>query len=129
MVIDSSAIIAILCNEDDMENYISAIEQEIQRHISASTLLETALVIGSKLGEDGLRELDLLIYKAEIKIKEFDLEQEKIARKCFLKYGKGRHKANLNYGDCFSYALAKILDEKLLFKGKDFSLTDIEPAI
>lgn len=115
MVIDSSAIIAILCNETDMDDYILAIEDETLRHISAPNLLETALVICNKLGEEGLRE--------------FDQEQEKISRKCYLKYGKGRHKANLNYGDCFSYALAKILNEKLLFKDKDFSLTDIESAI
>lgn len=125
MVLDSSAILAILSNEEETESFCELIEQDSVRLISAPTLLETSIVVLNRYGEDGIRELELLIFKANIEVKEFDFIQQKIAFECYSKYGKGRHRANLNYGDCFSYALSKISGEKLLYKGKDFSYTDL----
>ncbi len=128
MVIDSSAVIAILCDEPDAEHFASVIEGDSTRLMSAASLLETSIVIESRYGEDGGRQLDLLLSKAQVKIEPVTSEQAENARVAFRIYGKGRHPAALNFGDCFSYALAKVLGEPLLFKGNDFSKTDIKQA-
>jgi ribonuclease VapC len=93
--------------------------------MSAASLLETAIVIEARYGEPGGNELDQLLQKAQIKIEPVTVEQAEVARRAYRSYGKGRHPAGLNFGDCFSYALAKVLGEALLFKGDDFSKTDI----
>ena len=126
MVIDSSAIIAILCNEPERYDFNRKIEADSRRLISAASVFETSIVLETRYGEEAYRELDFFILKATIKIHPFDAEQLEIARRAYRQYGKGRHPASLNYGDCFSYALAKQTGEPLLFKGNDFSQTDIE---
>ncbi|MDM8558025.1 type II toxin-antitoxin system VapC family toxin [Candidatus Parabeggiatoa sp. HSG14] len=128
MVIDSSAVIAILYNEADAEYFVTAIEGDSNRLMSAASLLETSIVIESRYGEEGGRKLDLLLSKAQVKIEPVTFEQAETARAAFRTFGKGRHPAALNFGDCFSYALAKVLGEPLLFKGNDFSKTDIKQA-
>lgn len=129
MVIDSSAIIAILKKEAEYIPFQSAMNQADVCLLSAATLLEISIVVQSHRGEEGILELDLFIHKAGIEIIPFDEEQAGIARRAFRKYGKGRHPAGLNFGDCFSYALSMVTGEPLLFKGNDFSLTDITPAV
>ena len=100
MVIDTSALVAILCNEPEAPLFEEALERDATRLISAGTLLETSIVIEARFGEAGGRELDLLIHKAQIHIEPFDQEQAEIAREAYRTYGKGRHPAGLNYGDC-----------------------------
>ncbi|KQW56620.1 ribonuclease, partial [Ensifer sp. Root1252] len=99
-----------------------------RRFISAATILELSIVIEARLGEAGAAELDLWLYKAGVEVVAVDAEQIAIARRAWRSFGKGRHPASLNFGDCFSYALAKSRNEPLLFKGDDFSRTDIEAA-
>ena len=126
MVIDSSAIVAILLNEADAADIAQAIESNSQRLLSAANLLEASIVIASRKGEAGGRELDLLIYRAAIEIVAVDQEQAELARIAWRRFGKGRHPAGLNYGDCFAYALARTRQLPLLFQGDDFSRTDID---
>ncbi len=126
MVIDTSAIAAILFGEAERSLLLDFVKQAESVVISAATLLETAMVIESRLGQPGSRELDDLLKQIGIEIIPVDLEQIEIARNAWSKYGKGRHPARLNFGDCFAYALAKLLGEPLLAKGDDFSQSDIE---
>lgn len=125
MVIDSSALIAVLLNEENAARFATAIETSPQRLLSAANLLEASIVIESRKGEIGGRELDLLLYRAAIEIVAVDHDQAEIARAAWRRFGKGRHPAALNYGDCFAYALAKVRGQELLFQGEDFSQTDI----
>lgn len=127
MVIDTSAILAILFNEPDAEYFEAAIAADLTRLISTASVLETSIVVEARLGEAGGREFDLLLQKAQITLVPFTAQQAEAARQAYRIYGKGRHIAGLNYGDCFAYALAKITNEPLLFKGNDFSQTDITP--
>ena len=101
------------------------IESDATRLISAATVVEATLVIESRYGPAGGRELDFLIAKAGLSIESVTAEQAEVAREAWRRYGKGRHSAGLNFGDCFSYALAKVTGEALLFKGEDFTKTDI----
>jgi len=125
MVIDTSAMIAILFDEPERGVFVEAIAAAANRLMSAPTLLECYLVVETKKQALGRAELELFIYKAEIKIVPFDQIQANLAAAAWRDYGKGRHPAGLNFGDCFSYALSKAREEPLLFKGNDFSLTDI----
>lgn len=97
--------------------------------MSAVSFVEAAILMEARSGYDGLRDFDLFVLKAGIEIEAVDMEQAKMARSAFSKFGKGRHEANLNFGDCFSYALAKATGSPLLFKGDDFRRTDIEAAV
>jgi len=126
MVIDTSAIVAILLREPEVEAFAALIEAAPSRLLSAASLLEATMVIEARKGAEGGRDLDLLIYRGEIEIVAVDREQAEVARVAWRRFGKGRHPAALNYGDCFAYALAKVSGAPLLFKGGDFSLTDIE---
>ncbi len=126
MVIDTSAVLAILQNEPERRKYNEAIETAESRSLSTASFVESSMILESRYGADGVRDLDLFISKAQIMLAPVDTEQAQLARDAFRKYGKGRHAAGLNFGDCFSYALATALDEPLLFKGEDFSKTDIE---
>jgi ribonuclease VapC len=126
MVIDSSAIIAVLLNEANAAQIAKAIDSGSQRLLSAAGLLEASIVIESRKGEAAGRELDLLIYRAAIEVVAVDQDQVEIARIAWRRYGKGRHPAGLKYGDCFSYALARSRGLPLLFQGEDFSRTDID---
>lgn len=125
MVIDTSALIAILQDEPERRVLNEAIEAAESCAMSTGSFLETSMVIESRYGPDGTRDLDLFISKARISLASVDADQAYVARDAFRRYGKGRHPAGLNFGDCFAYALAKMLDEPLLFKGNDFVLTDI----
>ena len=125
MVLDTSALLVVLLNEPEAPAFRLAIEADPVRLLSAASLVETAIVIEARVGEAGGRELDLLLQKAAIEIVAVTVEQAEIARHAFREFGKGRHAAGLNYGDCFSYALAQSLGEPLLFKGSDFSKTDV----
>ncbi len=129
MVIDTSALIAILLDEPDAGKIRAAIEAGFPRLLSAASLVEASLVIESRKGEAGGRELDLLLYRGAIEIVPVDRDQAELARVAWRRYGRGRHAARLNYGDCFAYALAKSRRAPLLFAGTDFAATDIEPAI
>ena len=125
MVVDSSAILAILLNEPDAAAIRTAFDAEDTRLISAATLLEAAVVIESRKGEAGGVLLDLLVGKAALEIVPVDAEQIGEARRAYRRFGRGRHPAGLNYGDLFSYALSRITGEPLLFKGDDFQRTDV----
>ena len=125
MVIDTSAIIAVLLSEANATSIARAIESGSPRLLSAANFLEASIVIESRKGEAGGRELDLLLYRAEIEVVAVDQDQAEIARLAWRRFGKGRHPAGLNYGDCFAYALAKTRRLPLLFQGNDFSQTDI----
>jgi len=125
MVLDTSALVALLLDEPEAEEFRAALEEDTTRLVSAATLLETALIIESRKGEAGGRELDSLILKAEIVVVPVDAEHLFEARKAYRRFGKGRHAASLNYGDVFAYALARTSGEPLLFKGNDFAKTDI----
>jgi len=125
MVIDTSALVTLLFDESDAELFELAIEADPRRLMSAASILETSIVVESRFGEAGGREFDLLLYKAQIEIVAVTPEQIDIARHAYRTYGKGRHLAGLNFGDCFVYALCKMSGESLLFKGNDFSQTDV----
>ena len=125
MVIDTSAIVAILQNEPEQDAFIEAIESADIRLVSAASFVEASIVILTRYGMDGILDLDLFMAKAGIEISSVDSDQANIARRAFRDFGRGRHPAELNFGDCFSYALAKSLDLPLLFKGNEFSKTDI----
>lgn len=129
MVIDTSAILAILLGEPEAPAFVQAIATDPKRLLSAVSSLEAAIVIGSRKGSAGSRELDLLIHAAEIVTVAFDADQGRLARGAYEKFGKGYHPAGLNLGDCCSYALAASTGEPLLFKGDDFSRTDVTPAL
>lgn len=129
MVVDSSAIIAILKGEPERRMFIEAIERASECLISAAIFVEASVVIENSRGYDGLRDFDLFLATAGIEIAPVDAEQAHIAREAYRRYGRRRHPAGLNFGDCFSYALAKVTDSPLLFKGRDFSSTDISCAI
>jgi ribonuclease VapC len=128
MVIDTSALVAVLTGEPEAEVFEDAINGDGKRLMSAASVLETAIVLESRFGEDGPRELDLLIQRLPIEIVAVDLDQLEWARYAFHTYGRGLHAAGLNFGDCFSYALARTTGEPLLFKGADFLKTDLTSA-
>ena len=125
MVIDSSALIAILTHEAEKEQFLDAIVRTPQRFLSSANLLETAIVMTNRVGQLGGKLLDEFISASGITVVSVTLEQINIARQAFYQYGKGRHPAALNFGDCFAYSLAKFLNQPLLFKGTDFSQTDL----
>jgi len=124
MVIDSSALLAILLGEPEAESCSRAIAGDPKRLVSALSALEAAIVIHARKGPAGVRELDLLCHAAGVAIVSLDADQVLLARAAYEQFGKGNHPAALNLGDCCSYALARSSGEPLLFKGDDFSRTD-----
>jgi ribonuclease VapC len=129
MVIDTSALIAILFGEPEALFFTRAVADESRKLISAFNASETGVVVEARKGEAGGRELDLLLHRAQIEIVAMNADQAELARTAWRKYGKGNHPAGLNIGDCCAYALAKYSGEPLLFKGNDFSQTDIRSAL
>src|ERR1700688_2265577 len=127
MVIDTSALVAILRQESGAESLLSRLTAAGSRRISAASVLETAIVLEGKSGERGGEQLDLFLARAQIEVAPVTIEQVRIARTGWRRKGKG-HSAQLNFGDCFSYALARSLGEELLYKGADFSHTDVAQA-
>ena len=128
MVIDTSALVAIMYNEPSATRLVAAIEQSAVRYISASSVIEASLVLLSRFGERGEVQLDALLRVLKAEIVAVDADQVTIARDAARTFGRGRHRAALNFGDCFSYALAASLGEPLLFVGDGFSYTDMMVA-
>ena len=129
IVADTSAFLAILFQEHDAQDFADAIQQADQVALSAASLLEASIVVLRARGESGLLHLDQLLLRSACDIVAFDVDQAGLARQAYRDYGKGRHAAGLNLGDCFSYALAKDRGSPLLYKGGDFSKTDVESVI
>jgi len=125
MVLDTSAVLAILQDEPERRAFNEAIEVADSRSLSIASLVEASIVIEARYGAEGVRHLDQFLDRADVAVVAVDVEQGKIARQAFSRFGRGRHAAGLNFGDCFSYALAQALGEPLLYKGEDFSLTDV----
>lgn len=129
IVIDSSALVAILRDEPERRPFIDAIVDLGKPRLSAATYVEASMIMELRLGDRGGREIDVLMEDVGIAIVPVDQAQAKIAREAFRRFGKGRHRASLNFGDCFVYALARTLDAPVLFKGNDFTLTDLKRAL
>ncbi len=128
MIVDTSAVLAILFEEHDAEHYRKAIAGAERCLMSAASFLEVAIVLEGRTGIAGGNELDLLVERAPIQLVTVTSDHAQAARRAWRQFGKGNHPAALNFGDCFAYALAKETREPLLFKGRDFTLTDIEAA-
>jgi ribonuclease VapC len=126
MIVDSSAIIAILRNEPDAVALAEALQEAPIRRISAVTYVEAAVVADNDRNPLLSRRFDSLVRDAQMRIEPVSPGQAEIARQAYRDFGKGRHKAGFNLGDCFAYALAKEMVEPLLFKGDDFCHTDVE---
>jgi ribonuclease VapC len=128
MIVDTSATLAVLFNENDAATYARAIASADSRRMSAANFVEAAIVVEALTKESGSRQFDAFLRRAGIVIEPVTEEQAHAARQAYTDFGKGRHAAGLNFGDCFAYALAKVTGEPLLFKGDDFSKTDIRAA-
>ena len=129
MVVDTSALMAVLLAEPEAEAFLRAFQASQVKLISTATLVEAKIVVARALGEPGLQHLDLLLQKAEIDPVPLHQEHVHWALRGWRQFGKGRHRAALNLVDCFSYALAMATAEPLLFKGDDFGLTDVVIAL
>jgi ribonuclease VapC len=130
VIVDTSALIAILRAEDDASDMALAIEKAQIRRISAANFLETAVVIDASRDPVASRRFDELVDTAELRVEAVTFDQARVARDAYRDFGKGSgHPAGLNFGDCFAYALAKTTGEALLFKGDDFGHTDVTPAL
>ncbi len=125
MVIDSSALVAVLTNEAEARVMAEAIAADPKRLVGAVSVLETGIVIEARYGPAGGRELDLLLHRCHFDIVSLSPEQVELAREAYRQFGKGTHPAGLNLGDCATYALSRSTGEPLLFKGHDFSQTDL----
>jgi ribonuclease VapC len=128
MILDTSVLSAIFFREPEGDHYVQMIHDSDRCSISAANFVELSMVIEGQLGPEAGRQLDIFFRRAEIVIEVVTVEQAHLARQAFLDFGKGRHPAQLNFGDCFAYALARATGEPLLFKGTDFSKTDIRKA-
>jgi ribonuclease VapC len=125
MVIDTSAILAILHDEPERRSFNEAIEAAETNVMSVASYVEVSIVMESRHGAEGVRELDRFLERAGIELVGVDVAQGRLARDAFSRFGEGRHAAALNFGDCFAYALARTLEHPLLYKGDDFSKTDL----
>ena len=128
MVVDTSALVAILLGEPEGDEFARALAEAPVRLISAVTRVELSLVIEGRKGDAGRKDLERLLREGGFDIASVTAEQADIAIQAFRRFGRGRHRAGLNIGDCFAYALAVATDNPLLFKGDDFARTDIRPA-
>jgi ribonuclease VapC len=129
MILDTSALAAIFFGEPEAALYTQLIHGADRCLISAANFVEISMVIEGQIGPDAGRQCDAFFRRAGIAIEPVTVEQAHLARQAFLDFGKGRHAAGLNFGDCFAYALAKITGEPLLYKGEDFKKTDILSAL
>jgi len=125
MTLDTSAVLAVLQDEPERTEFVTLIEDAPRRVISAVSVLEAAMVLEGRRGEDAGSDLDRFLLKASIQTVAFDEDQLAVARMAFRRFGKGRHRAGLNFGDCAAYALAQWSGEPLLSKGTDFAATDV----
>ena len=128
MIVDTSAIVAVLGNEPEGASFENVIADASARRISAASYVEAAVVIDRRHDPVFSRKLDDLLRDAQITMEPVSIHQARLAREAYRDFGKGRHTAGLNLGDCFAYALAKDKGEPLLFKGDDFRRTDVEVA-
>ena len=128
MILDTSVIIAILRDEPDANELAAVIESADVRRISAASYVEAAILTDSNRDPVLSRRLDSFLQEAIVTMEPVTVDQARIAREAYRDFGKGRHRAGLNFGDCFAYALAKDKGEPLLFKGEDFRRTDVEVA-
>jgi ribonuclease VapC len=128
MIVDTSAILAILLQEPEAQRISEAIEADPIVRLPASCFVEASITLLGRFGEEGLRGLDLLLGRGAMEIAPFTELQARLARDAFKRFGKGRHPAKLNFGDCMAYALARETSDELLFRGTDFGLTDIVAA-
>ena len=125
MILDTSALLAVLFDEPDADRYERAIASATTCRMSVANYLEAIMVVESRMGVDGGRQLDDLVETAGIELEPVTVEQSKAVRRAWRRFGKGNHPAGLNFGDCFAYALSEITGEPLLYKGDDFVLTDV----
>ncbi len=129
MILDTSALVAIFFGEPEQEDFVRRIHAAEDCRISVVNHLELFMVIEHRLGAESSRQIDFFLERAQVIVEPVTLEQGQLARQAFLDYGKGRHPAGLNFGDCFAYALSRATGQPLLFKGDDFSATDIVSAL
>lgn len=129
MILDTSALAAIFFGEPEAAHYTQLIHGADRCLISAANFVELSIVIECQIGPDAGRQCDAFFRRSGIAIEPVTADQAHMARQAFLDFGKGRHPAGLNFGDCFAYALAKVTGEPLLFKGDDFRKTDISAAV
>ena len=129
MVVDASALAAVFFMEPDAPRFLRAIQQTLHACMSATNFLEIAIVIDNRDAPEQMVDLDLFLAEAGVEIVPVTAAQARLAREAHRRFGKGNHPANLNFGDCFAYALAKERDLPLLFKGEDFTRTDLRPAL
>jgi len=129
MIVDTSALLAILFAEDNAARYADAIAEAEVRLISAANYLEAGIVVDNQIGAAAGRQLDALISRAEVRVEAVTREHADIARQAYLDFGKGNHAARLNFGDCFAFALSKATGLPLLFKGDDFTKTGLARAL
>jgi ribonuclease VapC len=128
MILDTSALVAVLYGEPEARDFVERIHAADVCRISVANHVELSMLVESQLGPNGTRQADAFLRRAAVVVEPVTIEQGDLARQAFLDFGKGRHKAALNFGDCFAYALARATGEALLFKGDDFALTDIRRA-
>jgi ribonuclease VapC len=128
MILDTSALVAVLYGEPEARDFVERIHAADVCRISVANHVELSMVVESQLGPNGTRQADAFLRRAGVVLEPVTIEQGDLARQAFLDFGKGRHKAGLNFGNCFAYARARATGEALLFKGDDFALTDIRRA-
>lgn len=129
MILDTSAVIAVLQNEPLAPELVAVLQNAPIKRMSAASLVEAGVILQARYGDHGERELDLFVQRANLEIVPVTQEHAEYARSAYRRFGRGRHAAGLNFGDCFAYALARALDEPLLFVGEDFAQTDVRAAL
>jgi ribonuclease VapC len=129
IVVDSSALIAILLEEPGFDRYVRACAEAVTVVVGAPNVLETQMVFIGRHGPEAKASVDALLSNIEADVRSFLPEHAELATEAFFRFGRGQHRAKLNFGDCMAYAMAKSLNAPLLFKGGDFALTDVRPAL
>lgn len=129
MILDTSALLAIVFREPEHERILSAVAAAEWLGIGAPTLAEAGIVLAARLGANGRPILAMLLEQLDLEVMPFEAAHALAAREAFLRYGRGRHPAGLNFGDCLTYAIAKVSGQPLLFVGNDFSQSDLEPVL
>jgi len=129
MILDTSALVAILFREPEADRFIELVHDADQCLVSAGTFLELSIILERQAKPEAERQREMFFRRAGIRVEPFTVEQSHVARQAFHDFGKGRHPAGLNFGDCFAYALARVTGEPLLFKGDDFNKTDLHCAV
>jgi ribonuclease VapC len=129
IVVDTSALMVILRDEPEAEEFARILRDAQRPRLSAANLAELLIVLAGRTGVDNLAKVERFLARAGVEVEPVDAAQAARVNEAFLRYGKGRHRAHLNYGGCFAYALAKSLDMPLLYKGNDFAQTDVRPAL